>query len=163
MLFAVVRAVKLDSTVTYGQISAQWLILWTSLEGMVAIIVGCLPSFAIFVRGRVQASRVRYPYNYPSYYNSNAVASGNGGSRVREEKQKSKFRTESVMLDEVEPGRPMAIGLASRAYTASKKSLVAAPAGMIKVTYGWSQNWQKGSDEDRDRERAGGLGFPSQI
>ncbi|KIN08814.1 hypothetical protein OIDMADRAFT_76981, partial [Oidiodendron maius Zn] len=60
MVTAIVRSVSLESTSGGGQVSTTWLMLWAAIEGAIAIIVGCLPSFAIFIRGRVSASRAQY-------------------------------------------------------------------------------------------------------
>ncbi|KAH9209050.1 hypothetical protein DL95DRAFT_478545 [Leptodontidium sp. 2 PMI_412] len=42
------------------------IITMAAIEGVVAVIVGCLPSFAVFVGGRVEASRVQYYSNSPA-------------------------------------------------------------------------------------------------
>ncbi|KAG9242388.1 hypothetical protein BJ878DRAFT_425997 [Calycina marina] len=57
--FALVRTVSLEGTTTGGQVSTQWLILWGAIESMVSIIVGCLPSYAIVIRRRVEEVRAR--------------------------------------------------------------------------------------------------------
>ncbi|ATY64360.1 hypothetical protein A9K55_004300 [Cordyceps militaris] len=60
MATAIIRSVSLNSSSSTGQVSTTWLMLWAGIEGAVAIIVGCLPSFAIFIRGRVVASKAQY-------------------------------------------------------------------------------------------------------
>ena len=128
MVFAIVRVVSLNSSVNGGQVSTQWLMLWAGIEGAVgtslpqntnppkpkyfvnidhsanlfclppAIIVGCLPSFAIFIRGHVEESRVQY-----NPYPVNASSKGsNAVSRLQHSRLKSAARTESVMLEDME-------------------------------------------------------------
>ena len=113
MVFAIVRVLSLNKSTSGGQVSTTWLILWSGIEGCVAIVVGCLPSFAIFIRGRVEASRVKYrTYGVSSSAKGTKVPSHSQSSR-----SKSQARTESVMVDEVEP-----IGRSED--TASSKSFV---------------------------------------
>lgn len=115
------------------------------LTSKIAIVVGCLPSFAIFIRGRVEASRVQY-----GTYTVNSSAKGSKpSSHLQSSRNKSQARTESVMLDEVEP-------IDRHADTGSQKSLV---DGEIVITHGWSQKWHKGSLEDQYRERQRQLGL----
>ncbi|RDW59489.1 CFEM-containing protein [Coleophoma cylindrospora] len=57
MVVAIIRAVSLHASISGGEFSAEWLILWACIEGAVAILVGCLPAFAVFLRGRVTAVR----------------------------------------------------------------------------------------------------------
>lgn len=62
MVFAIVRVVSLNISTSGGQVSTEWLILWAGIEGVVGILVGCLPAFAIFLRGRIAAARnIKYP------------------------------------------------------------------------------------------------------
>lgn len=58
---------------------------------LVAIVVGCLPPFAIFLRSRVIASRA-YDYN-PS----------ESRASVQPSRVKSRIRAESILLDDVQP------------------------------------------------------------
>lgn len=95
MVFAIVRTVSLNGTTTEGQVSTQWLILWGAVEGMVAILVGCLPAFAIFVRGRVEASRVQYG-SYPTPNQSSRP------TRLSNARSKERVRAESLQLQDVE-------------------------------------------------------------
>lgn len=177
MVFAIVRVVSLNSSVNGGQVSTTWLILWGGIEGSVgmcntqcwlclresfpgdssitnlitqtALIVGCLPSFAIFIRGRVEASRVQY-----GTYTVNSSAKGSKpASHLQSSRNKSQARTESVMLDEVEP-------VDRTEDTGSQKSLV---DGTIVITQGWSQKWHKGSLEDQYRERQRQLGLRDDV
>jgi hypothetical protein len=114
-----------------------------------AIIVGCLPSFAIFIRGRVEASRVQY-----GTYAVNSSAKGSKPpSHLQSSRNKSQARTESVMLDEVEP-------IDRNEDTGSRKSLV---DGRIIITQGWSQKWHQGSSEDKRRERERNSGMRDAI
>ncbi|KAM3436122.1 hypothetical protein NHJ13734_005223 [Beauveria thailandica] len=59
MATAIIRSVLLNSSSSSGQVSTTWLMLWAGIEGVVAVIVGCLPSFVIFIHGRVAASKVQ--------------------------------------------------------------------------------------------------------
>ncbi|KAG0645203.1 hypothetical protein D0Z07_8938 [Hyphodiscus hymeniophilus] len=62
---AIIRAVSLKSAAGQEKvIPITWLILWASIEGLAAIIVNCLPTFAIFFRARVVSSRT---YNSRSH------------------------------------------------------------------------------------------------
>ncbi|OAA52501.1 hypothetical protein BBO_00342 [Beauveria brongniartii RCEF 3172] len=55
MATAIIRSVSLNSSSSSGQVSTTWLMLWAGIEG----VVGCLPSFVIFIHGRVAASKVQ--------------------------------------------------------------------------------------------------------
>ncbi|KAH7311803.1 hypothetical protein BKA65DRAFT_558443 [Rhexocercosporidium sp. MPI-PUGE-AT-0058] len=123
MVFAVVRVVSLDSSVANGQVSTTWLILWAAIEGTVAVVVGCLPSFAVFVRGRVEASRVQYYGTSAETPQNPYPASGISRSRA-----KSRARVESLMLTEMDTARHSSDG-------ASGKSLV---EGTIVITQKWN-------------------------
>jgi hypothetical protein len=76
IICAIIRAVSLNTAASQDQsIPISWLILWASIEGLAgasitspskviavlitspAIIVNCLPTFAIFFRARVMSSR----------------------------------------------------------------------------------------------------------
>ncbi|KAM3519963.1 hypothetical protein NHJ13051_007151 [Beauveria bassiana] len=59
MATAIIRSVSLYFSSSAGQVSTTWLMLWAGIEGVVAMIVGCLPSFVIFIHGRVAASKVQ--------------------------------------------------------------------------------------------------------
>jgi len=125
MITAIIRSVSLDSSASSGQVSTTWLMLWAAIEGAVAIVVGCLPSFAIFIRGRVTASRAAR-YNQGSSSNKNSTFNSRAKS--------SRGPQGSVRLPE-EDGPPW------RTHdTASDKSLVQ-PSSGITVTRSWSQNW----------------------
>ncbi|KAL3419256.1 hypothetical protein PVAG01_09478 [Phlyctema vagabunda] len=99
MVFAIVRVVSLDSSVSGGQVSTTWLIFWAAIEGAVAIIVGCLPAFAIFLRGRLEAHRSKY-----ANYTDNSTGS-NPVSNSFSVTNKSRLRTDNVALDVLEPAR----------------------------------------------------------
>ncbi|KFY21035.1 hypothetical protein V491_03212 [Pseudogymnoascus sp. VKM F-3775] len=145
MVFAVVRVVSLNSSVNGGQVSTQWLMLWAAIEGVVAIIVGCLPSFAIFIRGRVEDSRVQYN-PYP------AIASSKGSnplSNIQNSRMKSAARNESFMLEDMESN-------GSAQDTGSRKSLV---GDGITVTQEWSQKSHRGSGPDMEREKRQKIGL----
>lgn len=84
------------------------------------MIVGCLPSFAVFIRGRVTASRAQYEVSsnrYPSGHNSKSQSRRHTGSMGSQE-----ANHEWQSPD-----------------TASDKSLV---EGGIIVTQTWAQSWQ---------------------
>ena len=99
------------------------------LTDFTAIVVGCLPSFAIFIRGRVTASRAaRY----------NQGSSGNKNSSFQSRAKSSRGPQGSVRLPE-EDGPPWRTN-----DTASDKSLVQPSTGII-VTRSWSQNWHGGA------------------
>ena len=149
MVFAIVRVVSLNKNTSGGQVSTSWLILWGGIEGCVAIIVGCLPSFAIFIRARVQASHV----HYGSYQVNSSAKASRAPSHLQSSRNKSQARTESLKLDELE--------LTDRTEdTGSSKGLV---DGEIIITQGWSQKWHKGSPEDQFMERQRQLGLRDGI
>ncbi|KIN03106.1 hypothetical protein OIDMADRAFT_195706, partial [Oidiodendron maius Zn] len=50
MVCAIVRASSLGVFASAGQIPISWLVLWACIEGFVAIVVNCLPAFAIILR-----------------------------------------------------------------------------------------------------------------
>lgn len=147
MIFAIVRSVSLDGTTTAGQVSTQWLILWGAIEGMVAILVGCLPAFAIFVRGRVEASRAQYG-SYPSGTQSSRPTKLNTG------RSKDRARAESVQLQDVDVEGDRGSSWGGE----SKKSLVDGSEGVIKVQRSWSQRWHTGSVEETEEQRHRGIG-----
>ncbi|KFY24795.1 hypothetical protein V493_05029 [Pseudogymnoascus sp. VKM F-4281 (FW-2241)] len=145
MVFAIVRVISLNSSVNGGQVSTQWLMLWGGIEGAVAIIVGCLPSFAIFIRGHVEESRVQYE-SPPA----NASSKGNNAlTHLQHSRIKSAARNESVLLEDMDSN-----GWVQD--TGSRKSLVG--DGII-ITQAWSQKSHRetGSDVDRERHRKMGL------
>jgi hypothetical protein len=143
MVFAIVRTVSLDGTTTKGQVSTQWLILWGAVEGMVAILVGCLPAFAIFVRGRVEASRVHYG-SYPTPNQSSRP------TKLSNARRKERARAESLQLQDVEFEGDRSSTWGGE----SKKSLVeSTPEGGIKVQRSWSQRWHSGSLVETEQER----------
>jgi hypothetical protein len=88
---------------------------------LLAIVVGCLPPFAIFLRSRVAASRATYGYN-----DSESRVS------VQASRVKSRIRAESILLDDVQP-----TGLATKE-SGSMKSENAQP---------WAPAWQQSSIE----------------
>jgi hypothetical protein len=67
---AIIRCVSLDGSVEHGQVNTTWLILWAAVEGLCAITVGSLPSFAVFIRGKVLKNR-----------SSRGNSSGKGGQQ----------------------------------------------------------------------------------
>lgn len=170
MVFAIVRVVSLNSSVNGGQVSTQWLMLWAAIEGVVgmslskntnhlkqqttaltcfvslaAILVGCLPSFAIFIRGRVEDSRVQYN-PYP------AISSSKGSnplSNIQNSRMKSAARNESFMLEDMESN-------GSAQDTGSRKSLV---GDGITVTQEWSQKSHRESGPDMERQRRQKIGL----
>ncbi|KAJ3485602.1 hypothetical protein NLG97_g6778 [Lecanicillium saksenae] len=126
MATAIIRSVSLNSSSSTGQVSTTWLMLWAGIEGAVAIIVGCLPSFAIFIRGRVVASKGAYEGNSnqsPPEYNS---------------QPKSRERANSLGSQDPNP-------LWGSRDNSSDKSLVDG----IVVTRTWTQKWH-----NPDRQQA---------
>ncbi|KAF2279162.1 uncharacterized protein EI97DRAFT_371273 [Westerdykella ornata] len=67
IVFATLRVVQIGSRpnrIRGGTPELTWLILWTVLETSVAVIVGCCPGFAIFIRGLITSKKVSgSPYN----------------------------------------------------------------------------------------------------
>ncbi|KAK4072935.1 uncharacterized protein Triagg1_5612 [Trichoderma aggressivum f. europaeum] len=121
MVTAIIRSVTLESSSTSGQVSTTWLIMWAAIEGAIAMIVGCLPSFAVFIHGRVAASRAQYA----SGSNKNPA-----GPRT-----KSRGTTGSNRLWQYHDA-------------SSDKSLV---GGGIVVTQSWRQSWHKTTGGKADR------------
>ncbi|KAK0757885.1 hypothetical protein N5P37_009177 [Trichoderma harzianum] len=136
MVTAIIRSVTLESSSTSGQVSTTWLIMWAAIEGAIAMIVGCLPSFAVFIHGRVAASRAQYA----SGSNKNPA-----GPRT-----KSHGTTGSNRLWQYHDA-------------SSDKSLV---GGGIVVTQSWRQSWHntagpktervEGLETDHELEIVGG-------
>ena len=93
--------------------------------------MGCLPSFAIFIRGRVTASRARYEGS------SNIISSGRYSG-------KSRGPAGSVRIpDEAQPWKT--------GDSASDTGLV--EGGGISVTRSWSQNWHGTAGQRASRVR----------
>ncbi|KFY04279.1 hypothetical protein O988_00891 [Pseudogymnoascus sp. VKM F-3808] len=92
MVCAIVRASSLGIFASSGQIPISWLVLWACIEGLVAIIVNCLPAFAIIVRSQIQTIRST-GNNSNGHYTHNTLPS----------QQKSRIRAESMLLDDVGP------------------------------------------------------------
>ncbi|KND86517.1 hypothetical protein TOPH_08858 [Tolypocladium ophioglossoides CBS 100239] len=133
MVTAIIRSVSLKSSSSSGQVSTTWLMLWAAIEGAVAIIVGCLPSFAVFIRGRVTASRAQDGGSSnmnPSGYHSQTKSPERAGS-VRSQEGNPLWRLRD---------------------TGSDKSLV---EGGIVVTRTWNQKWHStgGQKTQARRER----------
>ncbi|OBT90781.1 hypothetical protein VE02_00625 [Pseudogymnoascus sp. 03VT05] len=139
MVFAIVRVVSLNSSVNGGQVSTQWLMLWAGIEGVVAIIVGCLPSFAIFLRGRVEESNGQYNA-YPPNSSNKGI---NALSNLQQSRIRSAARNESVMLEDMESN-------GSGHDTGSRKSLV---GDRIVITQAWSQKSYRETRTDIEGER----------
>ncbi|KAH8769238.1 hypothetical protein BGZ57DRAFT_987094 [Hyaloscypha finlandica] len=144
MIVAIVRVVSLDSATKDGNVSTTWLILFALIEGTVALIVGCLPSFAVFIRGFVTASRT-------PYFSASSDGPSQPNSHISSSRTKYRARVESLMLEDVEPAvvRPSSDDR-------SNKNLV---DGAIVVTQGWSQQWHRGTAVDAERERVRRLGL----
>jgi hypothetical protein len=93
-----------------------------------AIVVGCLPSFAIFIRGRVIASRAYHDGSSsmnPSGYRSNPKSKDRTGHSTRSQSENQLWQLRD---------------------TASDKSLV---EGGIIVTRSWSQKWQNPAGKNK--------------
>lgn len=56
IIAAFIRAFTLSLS-SKEQVNVSWLAFWAAVEGCIALCVNSIPSFAIFVRGRVQAHR----------------------------------------------------------------------------------------------------------
>jgi hypothetical protein len=125
MIAAIVRVVSLGSGTEGGQVNTTWLILWAAIEGGVAIIVCCLPSFIILIRGRVRAVRST------NYMGQNTSLNAREYTKPSSAATRSRIRSESILLDEVESS-----GHARD--TGSKNDLV---ADSIVVTRDWMQTW----------------------
>lgn len=110
-----------------------------------AIIVGCLPSFAIFLRGRVEESHAQY-----NAYPPNASSKGsNPLSQLQNSRIKSAARNESLMLEDMESN-------GSGHDTGSRKSLV---EDRITVTQAWSQKSYRETGADVEGKRRQKLGL----
>ncbi|KAJ2970132.1 hypothetical protein NQ176_g8332 [Zarea fungicola] len=134
MATAIIRSVTLNSTGGTGQVSTTWLMLWAGIEGAVAIIVGCLPSFAIFIRGRVVASK---------QYNENSHQTPPGFGSGYNSQPKSRDRANSLGSQDPNP-------MWTTRDNSSDKSLV---EGGITVTRTWQQKWHNSSPHsERDAE-----------
>ncbi|OBT70263.1 hypothetical protein VE03_00248 [Pseudogymnoascus sp. 23342-1-I1] len=149
MVFAIVRVISLNSSVNGGQVSTQWLMLWAGIEGAVAIIVGCLPSFAIFIRGRVEEPHVRYE-PYPPNTSSKG---SNHIAHLQHSRIKSAARNESVILEDMELN-------GWEQDTGSRKSLV---GDGITITQAWSQKSYRDPVVDIERERRQKMGLTGVV
>jgi len=144
MIFAIVRTVSLEGTTSGGQVSTQWLILWGAIEGMVAIIVGCLPSFAIFIRSQVEASRIRRN-SITHLPQSSVIGPATYATKTSEfdsfhsNRAKSRMRIESLQLHDFEIVDSSMDG-------DSQQNLVHTPSPVRKVPIArsWSKKWHRG-------------------
>ncbi|KOS16604.1 hypothetical protein ESCO_004936 [Escovopsis weberi] len=86
MITGIIRSVTLSTTsatsATPGQVSTQWLVMWAGIEGLIAIIVGCLPSFAVFIRGRQKASQAQRRTDEESGMGKGSRLGSNMGSNM---------------------------------------------------------------------------------
>jgi hypothetical protein len=107
-----------------------------------ALIVGCLPSFVIFIRGRVTASQVQFfdtspnMPSKPSFHSQSSQTTAHG-------------RTEDVVLDEEDIER-----VVQSRDDRSSKSLIDENV----ATQGWSQKWNRGIAFNTDSEGSEKLG-----
>ncbi|OBT64935.1 hypothetical protein VE03_05618 [Pseudogymnoascus sp. 23342-1-I1] len=92
MVCAIVRASSLGVFASSGQIPISWLVLWASIEGLVAIIVNCLPAFAFIIRKQILSIHT-IGNNSNGPYTQNTLPS----------QQKNRIRAESMLLDDVGP------------------------------------------------------------
>ncbi|KAE9363007.1 hypothetical protein N431DRAFT_390519 [Stipitochalara longipes BDJ] len=141
MIVAIIRVISLDSSKKNGDVSPTWLILFAVIEGTVALIVGCLPSFAIFIRGRVEASRT-------PYFDAST-------SHISSARAKAQVRTESIMLEDVEPAV-----FRSSSDERSNKELM---DGKIVVTQVWTQKWHRAPAIDAEKGRVRNLGLMDDV
>lgn len=111
-----------------------------------ALIVGCLPSFAIFIRGRVEATRVQL-------FDSSPNIPSNPFSRVASSRTSTQGRTDSLTLeDDIE--RVMQ----HRDDRSNKGSI----DGNV-ATQGWSQRWHRGIAINTDSIGTEKLGQRSDV
>lgn len=99
MVAAIVRCVSLKGKQSgSGELSVPWLIFWGAIECAVAIIVACLPSFAIFIRTKIKknSSGVNGYSNSRAYGPSSHIA-GTAASKMGTRGAKR----QSVMLDDL--------------------------------------------------------------
>ncbi|TQS33303.1 hypothetical protein Golomagni_06358, partial [Golovinomyces magnicellulatus] len=59
MVCAIIRASSLGKFAQSGQIPISWLALWASIECFIAIVVNCLPSFAVVLRRKILSIKSR--------------------------------------------------------------------------------------------------------
>jgi len=162
MVFAIVRTVSLEGTTSGGQVSTQWLILWGAVEGMVAIIVGCLPSFAILIRSQFEASQIRrnsVTYPPPTSTISPGYASKSSEfDSFQSERTQSRMRIESLQLDDFET-------IDSSLDGDSRQSLVHTPMneGQVGITRVWSQKWHGDIELERIRVATARMGDGSNL
>lgn len=135
MVFAIVRTVSLDSTTSGGQVSTEWLIFWGAIEGMVAIIVGCLPSFAVFIRGRVKRSR-----GYASYPTQNVSKRYQSGSDTEQQRSNTQTNLELHTMD-IERASVGGESIRSLVADNSKRN--------VEIKRVWSQRWHRPEEEAR--------------
>ncbi|CAM1503358.1 Fc.00g081340.m01.CDS01 [Cosmosporella sp. VM-42] len=121
MVTAIIRSVSLESSVNSGQVSTTWLMLWAAIEGAVAIVVGCLPSFAIFIRGRVAASRAHNQgssnQNSFSYYSRTRSRKPPGSVHLEEDNDLWHGQDSASNKSLVEGGFPMCYGVFQNYYS----------------------------------------------
>ncbi|RFU29596.1 hypothetical protein B7463_g6733, partial [Scytalidium lignicola] len=99
MIIAIIRVVSLDNSVQNGEVNTSWLILWAAIEVCVAILVGCLPAFAIFVRTQMTSTR------RPTFsYDPSSTSYIRDGRHLNSSKR-SRGRSESFLLNDIDPNQ----------------------------------------------------------
>ncbi|KAL2055361.1 hypothetical protein ABVK25_004169 [Lepraria finkii] len=73
IIVAVIRAIEIRASTDH--VDPVWLALWSMIEGSVAVIVACLPSFRILLSTRERSSS--------SYKRRNPSSSGHSDAQVR--------------------------------------------------------------------------------
>jgi hypothetical protein len=138
MIVSVVRVVTLNSSTKEGSVTTLWSVVEAAVGistlfsvnseqsadfMLIALIVGCLPSFAIFIRGRMEASRVEY-------FNTSPTILSRTNSHIQSSKGESRTVIGSfIMEDDVELERASSNDI-------NGKGLVDRP---VVLTQGWSQ------------------------
>ncbi len=157
MVAAIIRSVSLYGSINGGQVSTTWLMFWAAVECGIAIIVGCLPSFAIFIRAKIESSKASgTPYISGPFagVGSGTGQTGKGVSKIQSVKMRS-LRHDSIMLDdEVDENWKSKNSLASD----SPEIKVEKGRG-IRVEQGWDQRVDERAEDDgrRERERLTGV------
>lgn len=116
-----------------------WILQWGGIEAAVAIAVGCLPSFAIFLRGRVAASRGTDKSNSKN-------TSSKIGSKMNSSSHFSRSRKMPGSVP-IEDEHDIWHG----GDAASNKSLVRENNEGITVTQTWRTDWQLSDEESAQK------------
>ncbi|KAE9370245.1 hypothetical protein N431DRAFT_343209 [Stipitochalara longipes BDJ] len=139
MITGIVRIISMWVNIEKDSVTT----LWSVIEAGVAIIVGCLPSFAIFIRSKIGTSRA-------PLFDTSPIILSKTNSNVPSISPTVQTAVEGFIFeDDVELARGSSDGR-------SDETLVDRPSA---VTQGWSQRWHRGISADTGSEKPRNSGF----